>query len=105
MPSSPLTPATQRLRELQRLLPLWPAEIGDVSPAGRKRLIATLERALRAERRRGLSGHWSYDLGRHAALLRAWRREIAELASSVHAKGAQTLRSAPRVLVSSARGR
>ena len=34
---------------------------------------------LRAERQRGLNRHWSYDLGRHAALLRAYRAEAAAL--------------------------
>ncbi|HEX2843339.1 hypothetical protein [Hyphomicrobium sp.] len=67
----------QRLAELQRLLPLWPAELADTSRNGRLRLVAKLEYALKAERRRGRAGHWTYDLARHAALLRAWRRERA----------------------------
>lgn len=70
---------TQRLAELQRLLPLWPAELADTSRNGRLRLVAKLEHALKAERRRGRAGHWTYDLARHAALLRAWRRERAAL--------------------------
>lgn len=68
-----------RISELQRLLPLWPAELCDTSLRGRARLVAKLERALKAERRRGHAGHWTYDLARHAALLRAWRRERATL--------------------------
>jgi hypothetical protein len=34
-----------------------------------------LRRALRAERQRGIGGHWSYDLARHAQLLHAYRAE------------------------------
>ncbi len=63
--------------ELMRLLPLWPHEVSDRSPAGRRRLLAVLRRALRAERRRGLAGHWSYDLSRHAQLLAIYRLECA----------------------------
>jgi hypothetical protein len=58
-----------------RLLPLWPHEVCDRSPAGRQRLIALLRRALRAERNRGLAGHWTYDLSRHAQLLAIYREE------------------------------
>lgn len=74
----------ERARELQRLIALWPSEISDTSTDGRARLIAKLHRALRAERQRGLAGHWTYDLARHAALLAAWRRERAALAHSAH---------------------
>jgi hypothetical protein len=38
-----------------------------------------LRSALRAERRRALSGHWSYDLNRHLGLLSAYKGEMAEL--------------------------
>ena len=68
-----------RAAELARLLPLWPHEIADTSREGRSRLVAKLHRALKAERRRGQAGHWTYDLARHAALLAAWRRERASL--------------------------
>ena len=37
------------------------------------RLLAVLRRALRAERNRGLTGHWTYDLSRHAQLLAIYR--------------------------------
>jgi hypothetical protein len=88
---------------LARLIPLWPHELADVSPAGRTRLVAKLEAALRAERRRGRAGHWSYDLARHAALLGAWRTERAALAApeapthnaSRERKGARAHRPAP----------
>lgn len=88
MPQTPLPPpsrvatdAPDRAREFARLAGLWPAEIADVSPEGRARLIAKLERVLKAERRRGRAGHWTYDLARHAALVRAVRRERALLAA------------------------
>jgi hypothetical protein len=66
-----------RRRDLQRLIPIWPAEIADASYAGRLALLAKLRKALRNERKRGASGHWSYDLGRHAALRTAYRAEVA----------------------------
>lgn len=65
-----------RSRDLKRLLPMWPSEIEDHSVEGKCRLLAKLRRALREERRRGLAGHWAYDLARHAALFRAYRAEV-----------------------------
>lgn len=67
---------------LARLLPLWPHELADTSLAGRRRRVALLRRALRAERQRGIAGHWTYDLGRHWALLRCYRAEVAALAAA-----------------------
>jgi hypothetical protein len=67
-----------RHRELPRILPLWPHELDDDSPQGRRLILAKLRRALRAERRRGISGHWTYDLSRHVELLRVYRAELAE---------------------------
>lgn len=66
-----------RQRDLPRLLPLWPHEIDVADGTAHARLIARMRRALRIERQRGLAGHWAYDLARHAALLRAYRAEIA----------------------------
>ena len=66
-----------RVRDLQRLLPMWPTEIADESAEARRRLMTKLRRALREERRRGLAGHWAYDLARHAALFRAYQTELA----------------------------
>jgi hypothetical protein len=62
---------------LPRLIPLWPHELEDESHEGGLLVLAKLRRALRAERRRGLSGHWSYDLNRHLALLSAYKGELA----------------------------
>ena len=66
-------------REKSALLPMWPHELSDVSLAGRRSRIAVLRRTLRAERQRGVAGHWTYDLARHWALLRWYRTEVAEL--------------------------
>jgi hypothetical protein len=67
-----------RRRELPRVLPLWPHELDNETLPGRRLILAKLRRALRAERCRGLSGHWTYDLSRHVALLRVYRLELAE---------------------------
>jgi hypothetical protein len=69
-----------RRTELSRILPLWPHELDDETPEGRRRMVAKLRRALRAERRRGIAGHWTYDLARHVELLRVYRLEAASLA-------------------------
>jgi hypothetical protein len=67
-----------RRRELPRILPLWPHELDDQTAEGRRLILAKLRRALRAERRRGICGHWTYDLSRHVELLRVYRLELAE---------------------------
>ena len=72
--------ARKRRDELQRILPLWPSEIADLSLTGRRRVVMLLARALREERRRARGGHWAYDLARHAALARLYRSEAHELA-------------------------
>jgi uncharacterized protein YcaQ len=71
-------PATyDRTRDLPRLLPLWPDETTIHTQGAQTALIARLRRALRAERQRGIAGHWTYNLARHADLLRAYRAELA----------------------------
>ncbi len=75
--------AYRRNLHLPGLLALWPAELADDSQAGRQRIVARLHRALRAERTRGRSGHWTYDLNRHIALLGALRAEKARLSGRV----------------------
>ena len=76
----PVRPVAQRpydrRRELPRILPLWPHELDDESPQARRAILAKLRRALRAERRRGVAGHWTYDLARHVELLRVYRQEL-----------------------------
>jgi len=68
-----------RPRDLPKLIALWPYELEDASLEGCRRLIAKLRRALKTERRRALSGHWSYDLNRHVGLLSAYKGELAYL--------------------------
>lgn len=79
--SVPRGVADQRLHDLGQLLPLWPHECTDTSIEGRQMRVALLRRALRAERCRGLAGHWTYDLARHYALLRCYKNEVAQLAA------------------------
>ncbi len=67
--------AYNREAELPKLVGLWPAELRDMSPEGTAKIIALLRKALRAERRRGQSGHWTYDLTRHLALSEALKAE------------------------------
>lgn len=66
-----------RATDLPKLVAMWPHQINDGSALGRARLIAKLKRALREERLRGLSGHWTYDLARHSQLLAAYKCELA----------------------------
>ena len=61
------------LAALPRLIAAWPDEIAELAGSGRERLLAKLRKALRAERQRGLAGHWTYDLARHAELLAVYR--------------------------------
>ena len=91
-PPSPRGVAYDRRVELPRILPLWPHELDDESPAGRRSIVAKLARALRAERRRGIAGHWTYDLAHHVALLRVYRLELASAGRPV--RGDPPVRSA-----------
>ena len=69
----------ERGRELGRLVPLWPNEINDTTILGRRRMCRLLMSALRRERQRGIAGHWTYDVSRHAALSKMLRRETNDL--------------------------
>lgn len=86
--------AYDRLRDLPGLIALWPEEIADMTTDGRTALIRKLRRALREERRRGVGGHWCYDLSRHAALLAAYRAEVKLLADAVEATRERALAQA-----------
>ncbi len=44
-------------------------------------IVKRLARALRAERQRGASGHWTYDLNHHIALRQAYVAENERLAA------------------------
>jgi hypothetical protein len=83
--------AYARMRDLPRLIALWPDELADLSLEGHMRILAKLRRALRAERRRAVSGHWSYDLNRHLGLLSAYKGELAGL--RVHRNEGQPARA------------
>lgn len=65
-----------RVRDLPKLLALWPHELVDQSLEGRTLILNKLRRALRAERRLGLAGHWSYHLNRHLGLLSAYKGSL-----------------------------
>jgi hypothetical protein len=73
-PSRPMI--RDRRAALSRVLALWPHEIDDCSAEGRQKLVGKLRCALRAERRRGVAGHWTYDLARHVELLHLYREEL-----------------------------
>ena len=76
-----------RATDLPKLVAMWPHQINDRSALGHARLIAKLKRALREERLRGLSGHWTYDLARHSQLLAAYKCEVAAFeANLAHGK-------------------
>jgi hypothetical protein len=68
--------AYDRGRHLARLIPVTPEMVDDTGPEVRHAILAKLQRALRAERNRGISGHWSYDLNRHIALKQAYNAEM-----------------------------
>ena len=73
--------AYDRERDLPGLIRLDPfARVAD-DAEGVSRIIAKLERALRAERCRARSGHWTYDLNRHIALRQAFLAESARMAA------------------------
>lgn len=76
-----------RARHLPRLIAVWPEDIVDESPAGSERILERLRQALRAERRRGRSGHWSYDLNRHLGLIHAYKAELRRLQSLIKPAG------------------
>jgi hypothetical protein len=70
-----------RIRELPRLLRLWPSDFEDYSYPGTLKVIASLRNALRAERRRARASHWAYDLNRHMGLIAALRAERERLST------------------------
>ena len=73
--------AYDRERDLPGLIRLDPFAGAAEDAEGIARIIAQLERALRAERFRARSGHWTYDLNRHIALRQAFLAESERLAA------------------------
>jgi hypothetical protein len=80
-----------RARDLPKLIALWPHELADESVEGAKLVLGKLRRALRAERRRAASGHWSYDLNRHLGLVSAYKAELERLRSDENLLGQKDL--------------
>ncbi|MCB1528287.1 MAG: hypothetical protein KDJ45_11360 [Hyphomicrobiaceae bacterium] len=85
----------ERRRDLPRLIAVWPHEIESDDDAVRVIIMRKLRAALRAERQRGLAGHWTYDVTRHAQLARAYRNELTRLGGKGPSKG--ETRNKPRV--------
>lgn len=68
-----------RNRDLPALTGFYPRELAEDTIARSEAILARLARALRAERKRARSGHWTYDLNRHIALRQAHLAETAHL--------------------------
>jgi hypothetical protein len=66
-----------RHRALPRLIAFDVRDLSNSGPALDAAIRARLKRALRAERRRGIAGHWTYDLSRHVGLMQALAAEEA----------------------------
>ena len=73
--------AYDRLRDLPKLtrIDIGACVADNVESAAA--IVARLQSALRAERNRARSGHWTYDLNRHIALAQAYRAESGRLAA------------------------
>jgi hypothetical protein len=69
----------ERARDLPGLARILPGEIASDSRDGLALILSRLEGALRAERHRAPSGHWTYDLNRHIALRQAYLAERRRL--------------------------
>ena len=69
----------ERARDLPRLARLDPRDLMADTVEGAEAILARLKRALRAERNRARSGHWTYDLNRHIALRQAYVAETERL--------------------------
>lgn len=78
-----------RTRELERAAGIngifvWHGSLARLTSTdidARKVLVEHLTAICRAERRRGLAGHWTYDLARHNAIAALLKTEKDELAS------------------------
>lgn len=80
-----------RSRDAARLLPaLFAYGMPD-----RFKILAYLQGALLRERRLGQSGHWSYDLARHARLAQALTAECLASADQPEAPAPETKSAAP----------
>jgi hypothetical protein len=68
-----------RARDLPRLARIDSSDALAETAENVATIVARLERALRAERNRARSGHWTYDLNRHIALRQAHQAESERL--------------------------
>lgn len=68
-----------RVRHLAWLARVTPSEVAATDADTARDIVRRLNRALRAERRRGRAGHWSYDINRHIALSQALSAESTRL--------------------------
>jgi hypothetical protein len=68
-----------RTKMLPRLLPIGPDDLRGAEPETTQAIVSKLARALRAERTRGRSGHWTYDPERHLRLCAAFHAESRAL--------------------------
>jgi len=84
----------ERRRDVPKLTRLDLANVATETVEEAQAIIALLWRALRAERNRARSGHWTYDLNRHIALRHAYVAETQRLAL-IKAKGAAVLQRPP----------
>ncbi len=76
-----------RERDLPGLIRLDPGARGNETVAELQAIVTRLARALRAERNRARSGHWTYDLNRHIALRQAHLAESTRLAARLKPNG------------------
>lgn len=82
--------AYERVRHLPRLFAVYATDLAE-DIGSRRRLIGRIEDALRRERKRGLAGHWAYDIARHYQMIAVWEHETKALAALT----APTARRAP----------
>jgi hypothetical protein len=78
-------PRRNRDRDLLRVGLFFEHEIREDVP-GRRWIIRRLEDLARRDRRLGQSGHWSYDAGRHQAVLSVLKDERDELSAILAAR-------------------
>jgi hypothetical protein len=79
--------AYDRARDLPKLARLDPRDLRAETIESGETILARLERALRAERNRARSGHWTYDLNRHIALRQAYLAETERLQALKEGRG------------------
>jgi hypothetical protein len=77
------------IASLPRLIAVWPSELIAIEdPKKSAGWLAKLRKALRAERQRGIAGHWTYDLARHTELLAVYRILVGAQRETEAAKAA-----------------